>query len=166
MDVINKRRSIRKFMDKPVEAEVIEKLLRAAMQAPSAKNQQPWEFLVIDNRAILNELAKYSFYANAILTAPVSIVVLSNINNLQHPEFWEQDMSAATENILLEAVDSGLGAVWLGVHPIKSRVEFIKKLFTLPDNIIPFSVVPIGYSDRENIFVDRYNQDKVHYNKW
>lgn len=166
MDAINKRRSIRKFIDKPVESEKIEKLLRAAMQAPSAKNQQPWELIVVDSRKILDELSKYSNYANAILTAPVSIVLVSNIERLQSPEFWEQDLSAGTENILLEAVNLGLGAVWLGVNPLKDRMEFIKKLFDLPDNIIPFSVVPIGYTDRENNFVDRFNEDKIHYNKW
>lgn len=166
MEAINKRRSIRKFSDKPVESEIIESLLRAAMQAPSAKNQQPWSFIVVDNREILAQLSNYSEYANAILTAPVSIILLSNTENLPHPEFWEQDMSAATENILLEAVHLGLGAVWLGVSPIMSRMEFIKKLFDLPDHMVPFSIVPIGYSDRENKFVDRYKGERIHYNKW
>ena len=166
MDIINKRRSIRKFIDKPVESEKIEKLLIAAMQAPSAKNQRPWEFIVVNNRKILDELSKYSNYANAVLTAPVSIVLVSNIEGLQNPEFWEQDMSAGTENMLLEAVHLGLGAVWLGVNPIQERMDFIKKLFDLPDNIIPFSVVPTGYTERENKFVDRFNKDKIHYNKW
>src|SRR5665648_199920 len=157
MDVINKRRSIRKFIENPVESKKIEKLLIAAMQAPSAKNQQPWEFVVVDNRKILDELSKYSNYANAVLTAPISIVLVSNMESLQSPEFWEQDMSAGTENMLLEAVHLGLGAVWLGVNPLKDRMEFIKKLFDLPDNIVPFSVVSVGYTDRENKFVDRYN---------
>jgi len=166
MDVINKRRSIRSFLEKPVELEKIEALLKAAMQAPSAKNQQPWEFIVIDDREILNELSKLSNYANALLTAPVGILLVSNVENLLHPEFWEQDMSAATENLLLKAVDLGLGAVWLGINPVPSRVEFVKNLFDLPTHMIPFSVVPVGYSDRENKFKDRYNQEKVHYNKW
>ncbi len=166
MEIINNRRSIRKYIDKPVEDEKIRKLLVSAMQAPSAVNQQPWEFIVVKDKATLTELSKLSDYAQAIANATVAIVLVSNSEGLTSPEFWEQDMSAATENILLEAVNLGLGAVWLGITPREDRIAYVKKFFDLPDNITPFTVVPVGYSDRENKFKDRYNEEKVHYEKW
>ncbi|MGM0508962.1 MAG: nitroreductase family protein [Fusobacteriota bacterium] len=167
MNVIFKRRSIRKYQDKPVEEGKIEKILRAAMEAPSAGNQQPWEFLVIKDKKKLKELSAFSPYAKMVEDAALAIVLLADEDKMKHPENWQQDMSAATQNVLLEAVDEDLGGVWLGVAPVDSRMDYIKDMFDLPDNIKPFAVVPIGYPKGEgNKFVDRYDEDRVHYGKY
>lgn len=164
MEAIFKRRSIRKFRDMPVEQEKTERLLRAAMQAPSAGNQQPWEFLVVQNKDSLEELSKLSPYAKCIKNAPLALVLLCNNANMRYPENWQQDMGAAAQNILLEAVELGLGAVWIGVAPVEDREVHVKNMFDLKDNIIPYCVIPIGYPDgQENKFIDRFDETKIHY---
>jgi nitroreductase len=165
MNVIFTRRSIRRYSDKKVENEKIEKMLKAAMQAPSAGNQQPWEFIVVQDSGMLDKLSKFSPYASMTRHASVAIVFLANTENLNYPENWEQDMGAATQNLLLEAAEMGLGAVWLGVAPVQDRVKNIKNLFDLPEHIRPYSVVPVGYPAEgvENKFVDRFNESRIHY---
>lgn len=167
MNSILTRRSIRKYEDKPVEKEKIEKLLRAAMQAPSAGNQQPWEFIVLQDKENLKKLSLMSPYSKLIENAPTAIVLLANEERMKFPSIWQQDMGAAAENILLEAVEQGLGAVWLGVAPIEDRVNYIKEMFNLKEAIIPFCVIALGYpKDEENRFVDRYDETRVHYEKF
>jgi nitroreductase len=165
MDTIFTRRSVRSFQDLPVEPEKIEKLLRAAMQAPSAANQQSEEFLVVQKRDALAQLSKMSPYAKTIARAPLAIVLLGNEDKMQFSENWQQDLGAAAENLLLEAVEQGLGAVWLGVFPADKRVEAIRSQFTLPENLMPFAVIAVGYprEDDANHFVDRWDETKVHY---
>jgi nitroreductase len=168
MNTIFNRRSVRQFKDQKVESDKIESLLRAAMQAPSAINQQPWEFLVVTNKESLVQLSKMSPYSAMVEKAPLAIIVLTNTSIMKAPQLWQQDAAAATENILLQAVDLDLGAVWLGVGTIKEREDYIKKMFDLPENITPFNVIAIGYSTNENAnkFVDRYDEKKVHYEKY
>lgn len=164
MDAIFERRSIRKYKDTPVEKEKIEKLLRAAMQAPSAGNQQPWEFIVIQDKEMLKKLSQMSPYAKMIGDSAVSILVLGNTQNMRYSEYWEQDLGAATQNLLLQAVELDLGAVWLGVAPLQDRMDFIKSAFNLPENIKPYAVVPVGYPEgQNNKFVDRYDEARVHF---
>lgn len=164
MKEIFNRRSIRKFKDQVVEPEKIDQLLRAAMQAPSAANQQPWEFIVVQDKEALARLALVSPYAKPVAGSPVTFVVLANQNNLKVPSAWEQDLSAATQNILLEAVHLGLGGVWFGVATAESVMENVCNLFKLPENMKPFALISVGYPDgQENVFVDRYQADKVHY---
>ncbi len=168
MNEIFNRRSIRKYKNEPVEKEKIDRLLRAAMQAPSARNQQPWEFIVIDDRETLVELSNVSPYAKMLETAPLAIVLLANEEIMTVPDKWQQDMGAANQNLLLEAVSLDLGAVWLGIAPDVDRVEFIKQLFNLPCNIKAFSIVSIGYPEegQANKFTDRFNSSVVKYNKY
>lgn len=170
MNSIFIRRSIRKFKDKSVEPEKIRKILEAAMQAPSAGNQQPWEFIIIDEKDIIGKLKDMSPYSKPIENAPVSILIAGNKDNMKYPENWEQDLGAATQNILIQAVEEGLGSVWLGVSPLEERIQYIKDLLELPENIVPFAIVPIGYSlggpGQENKFLNRYDEKKVHYNKY
>ena len=164
MKEIFNRRSIRKFKDQVVEPEKIDRLLRAAMQAPSAANQQPWEFIVVQDKEALAKLAKVSPYAMPVAGSAVTFVLLANKNNLKVPSAWEQDLSAATQNILLEAVHLGLGGVWFGVATADSVVENVRELFQLPDHMKPFALISVGYPDgQENVFIDRYREDKVHY---
>lgn len=167
MEEIFIRRSIRKFTDQAVELEKIDKLLRAAMQAPSAANQQAWEFIVIQDREKLAEVAETSPYAKPVAGSAVTFVLLADESRMKIPSGWEQDMGAAAENMLLEAVHLELGGVWLGVATADFVVENIRKLFELPENIRPFALISIGYPDgQQNQFVDRYQPERVHYEKW
>jgi nitroreductase len=165
MNAIFQRRSVRSYLDKPVEPEKIETLLRAAMQAPSAGNQQASEFLVVQDAAALRQLSRMSPYAGLLARAPLAIVLLGNTERMKFPENWEQDLGAAAENLLLEAAELGLGAVWLGVHPLRERVDAVKAQFSLPEKMKPFAVVAVGYPKAENAnyFVDRWNAERVHY---
>lgn len=167
MEIINNRRSIRKFTDKKVEEEKIEKILRSAMQAPSAGNQQPWEFLIVTDREDRFSLSKMSPYAAAVKSAPTVLILLADTDRLRYPDNRDQDMSACAQNILLEAVELGLGAVWLGVSPLEDRMDYICKLFSLPPNLIPFCVIPLGYpaEGQENKFTDRFDPGRIHYGK-
>lgn len=163
MNAIFQRRSIRKYQNKPVEKEKIEKILKAAMQAPSAGNQQPWEFLVVENKETLKKLSHVSAYSSMIAEAPLAIVLLGNNERIKIPEFWEQDMGAATQNLLLQVVELDLGAVWLGVAPMQDRIDYIQSLFNLPENIKPFAVVPVGYPAESNRFIDRFDKNRIHF---
>jgi nitroreductase len=167
MEAIFKRKSVRKYQDKPVEKEKIDKLLKAIMQAPSAVNQQPWEVIVIENKDTLKKLSQMSPYSKMIEGSAVTFVLVANKDNLKVPTAWQQDMGAATENLLLEAVELDLGAVWLGTATSEETMNFVRNLFDLPENILPFSVVPVGYPEQQSgEVVDRFNMDKVHYEGW
>ncbi len=168
METIFNRRSIRSYLDKKIEGEKVEKLLRAGMQAPSAINGQPWEFLVVQEKETLNKLSKMSLFSKMVADAPLAIVLLGDSKKMRAKAFFPQDMGAASENILLEATYLGLGGVWLGVCSIAEREKFIRDLFNLPEEIMPFGVIVVGYpgAGQENEFVDRYNPKKVHYEKY
>ena len=167
MDLILNRRSIRNYNKITIDKDKIEKLLRAAMQAPSAANQQPWEFIVVDDKDVLKELAGTSPYAGTVANSAVTFVLLLRKDRLIFPDFSLQDMAAATENLLLEAVDLELGAVWVGVAPVEERMNYIRNMFNLPENIDPFALIPVGYPEgQKNEFIDRFDQTRVHYNSW
>ncbi len=178
MDPIFERTSIRKFQDRAVEQNKVEKLLRAAMSAPSAGGQQEWEFIVVTDQRYLEELSKVSLPLNPpegqselplrcpsslVKDAPLAIVVLGNTKRMRFPENWEQDLGAATENLLLEAVALDLGAVWLGVAPLKHRMDAIIKLFNLPENIKPYAMIAIGYPAENKQQQDHYHPEWIHY---
>ena len=165
MKEIFERRSVRAYQDKKVEPQKIEKLLRAAMQAPSAGNQQGSEFLVVTEPSSLQKLSMMSPYSKLIEKAPLAIVLLGNEKRLKFPENWEQDLGAAAENILLEAVHLDLGSVWLGVHPLQERIDAIKAQFSMPEEYRPFAVIAVGYpaDASANKFIDRWDEERVHY---
>ena len=167
MNSIFTRRSVRKFLDKAVEPEVIDRMLRAAMQAPSATNQQPWEFIVIDDRQTIDRLADFSPYAKMLPGAPLAVVILEK-QGMRAPRFTEQDLGAAVQNLMLQAVKEGLGTVWMGVGRNSERETFLTEMFNLPETVKPFAVLAIGYPAEENAnrFVDRYDETRVHYNKY
>jgi len=166
MDSILKRRSIRKYTGEKVPKEKVSRLLEAAMSAPSAGNERPWEFIVVQDTGTLHKLSDVSPYSKMLEHASVAIVVLGDKSKTRFGEFWIQDCAAATENILLEAVEQELGAVWLGVFPDPSRVEFIRKLFMLPDDITPFSLIPVGYPAEKFPYTSRYEDKRVHWERW
>lgn len=162
MNTIFNRTSIRKYQNKEVEDEKIELLLKAAMAAPSAGNQQPWEFYVVKNRKALEELAKCSPYAACAKEAPVAIVNCYR-KDTKMPEYAEMDLSACTENILLEAVELGLGAVWLGIAPLTDRMQKVKEILNISDNLQPFAIIPVGYPINNNtIQQKRYDKSRIH----
>jgi len=165
MEVILTRRSIRKYTKQPVSAEVLKELLEAGMCAPSAGNRQPWCFVVIKDRKILNEIPKYHPYAQMLKEAPVAILVCCE-SNLELKGLGVEDCSAATQNILLAAHAKGLGAVWLGISAAGGEAAATKKLLNLPEHIIPISLISIGYPAEQKPRQDRYRADRVHYNQW
>lgn len=162
---IQKRRSIRYYENRPVEKEKIEILLRAGMQSPSAGNQRPWEFIVVENKDTLRILSNAHIYAGPIKNAPLGIIVLVNEKYLKYKQYWQQDLAAATENILLSAVELGLGAVWMGITPDEERMAFIKEVFHFPQGIEAFAMLAIGYSS-DNKFEDRFDKTRIHYENY
>ena len=157
-----KRRSIRKYLDKEVSDEIIEELLHAAMSGPSACNRRPWIFYVIKDQDKLNELRKASRFSN--MNAPLAIVVVGDLSRslpLQLKDFWIQDCSAATENILLRATDLGLGSLWCGIYPQKRPVERVKKILGITNSDIPLNIIYIGYGDEEKESRDQYEKNRV-----
>jgi len=166
MNEIFKRRSIRQYLDKEVEKEKVEKLLKAAMAAPSAGNEQPWHFIVIKEREHLNRLAEIHPYASMLKEAPLAVAVCADLNEQKYEGFWVQDCSAATENILLEAVNLDLGAVWLGVYPAEKRVKDIKEYLELPENVVPLSIISVGYPAGDKPGSGRFKPERVHYGSW
>ncbi len=166
MEAIFKRRSIRKYSSEKVPEELIEKILRAGMAAPSAGNEQPWHFIIINDKDILHEIPKFHPYSQMLKEASHAIVVCSDQSLLKYQGYWVQDCAAATENMLLMAQDLGLGAVWLGVYPTEDRVKALKELLSLPEGITPFCIISLGYPGETKEPVDRFNPDRIHRNKW
>lgn len=162
MNSIFNRVSVRSFKNDKVEEEKIQKVLRAAMQAPSAGNQQPWEFIIVENKDTLSKLSEMSPYSKCIKDAPIAIVILGNINRMRFAENWMQDLGAATENMLLEITELELGSVWITAAPLEDRMEYVGDLFNLPANIKPYCVLPIGYPKIDIKQKDRYDVSRIH----
>ncbi|MDQ0202982.1 nitroreductase family protein [Pectinatus haikarae] len=165
MKEIFTRTSVRAYEARPVEDEKVEFLLKAAMAAPSAGNQQPWEFYVIRDSGFLQELAKSSPYTGCVKKAPLAIVPCYNKERLLMPEYADIDMSAAAENILLAAESADLGAVWLGIAPIKERMETVEKILSIPAQLKAFAIISIGYPQKKGIQQDRFDSMRIHYSK-
>ena len=169
MQNILTRTSIRAYQDKVVEAEKEEQLLRAAMAAPTARNTQPWRFVVIKDRAILQNIADNFSSMKVAASAPLAIVVCGDLQSAipgAGVDYWIQDASAATKNLLLAAHGLGLGAVWCGVTPLPERVAHFKELLALPDHILPLNVIPIGYPAEDPAPKNKWKPEHIHYDGW
>lgn len=166
MEAILTRRSIRAYTDDPVTDEQVETLLRAAMAAPSAGNSQAWAFVVIRDRELLDAVPAVHPYAKMTPQAPLAILVCGDVSAEKYPGFWVQDCSAAVENLLLAAHAMGLGAVWTGIYPDESRVEGFRRLFSLPEHIVPLALVPLGFPKESKEVTDRYDPAKVKRERW
>jgi len=164
-DPILSRRSIRAYTGEPVTDEQLERLLRAAMSAPSAGNQQPWRFVVVRGRETLGAIPAVHPYARMLDHAPLAIVVCGTSDG-RWPQFWDQDCAAAVENLLIEAQSLGLGAVWLGVHPLAERVTGLRRLLGIPDAVTPFAVVAVGHPAETKSPADRFDPSRVHHERW
>lgn len=163
-EALLKRRSVRKFTEEPVSDEMIEELLHAAMSGPSACNRKPWEFYVVKNEQVLEDLKTASKFSR--FSAKLAIVVCGNLSRalpMHLADYWIQDCSAATENILLRATDLGLGAVWCGIHPQKRAEEKVRKSLGISEKQIPLNIIYIGHPAEEVEARDQYEEKRVHY---
>ena len=166
IELLTTRRSIRKYTGKEVAESIIEQLLKAAMYAPSAGNQQPWYFLVTRDKNTFDKIMRFHPYSQMLSEASAAILVCGDTSSETKKGYWPLDCSAATENILIAAHGLGLGTVWLGIYPVKERQDGIRNLFSLPENIIPFSLVSIGYPAEQKKAPERFKPDRIHYEKW
>jgi nitroreductase len=160
------RRSIRKYSGKNIPEEYYEILLRAAMHAPSGRNRQPWHFIIVSDRKVLNKLAAVNQSWEMLKEAANAIVVCGDLELEDSESFILQDCSAATQNILLAAHELGLGTVWLGVHPREGLLKPLIEILQIPGHILPVSMVSIGKPDEFREQPDRYNIERIHQDKW
>ena len=164
---IRNRRSIRKYSDKEIPDEYVDKLLRAAMQAAGSRmGAEPWEFIVVKDKETIEKLSELDSNTKPLKTATLAIVSIANMERVHYERVWQQDMAAASENLLLEAANLGLGAVWLGIAPVEERMNKIREIFNLEsESLRPFNIISLGYPAEgfENKFVDKYDETRVHY---
>lgn len=168
LENIHARKSVRQFTSEDVTADQIEIMLKAAMAAPSAVNQQPWRFVVVTSRERLDRLSEGLPYAKMLKQATLAIVVCGETTwrNGQENPYWSQDCSAATQNLLLAAEALGLGAVWTAVYPDGDRVEWVTTTLEIPEGVLPLCVVPIGHPAGDVQPRDKWKPDNIHYDKW
>ncbi len=166
MDAIFSRKIIRKYLPKPVTCDLIENILKAGMNAPSAGDEQPWHFVIIDKHYLLQKISEIHPYAKMLKDAPAAVLVCGDQNVLKFKDLWIQDCSAASENMLLAAHDMGLGAVWIGIYPAENLVREVRGIMNIPQHIVPFSIIGMGYPAEEKTGRLRYDKSKVHNNIW
>jgi nitroreductase len=166
LETILGRRSIRSYTAEPVADADLRDLLRAAMAAPSAGNQQPWHFVLLTERQLLDAVPAIHPHAGMTREAPAAILACGEPALVKHPGFWVQDLSAAVENLLLAAHGKGLGAVWCGIYPDPARVAAFRTLLGLPEGIFPFALIPLGHPAEAKGPADRYQAARVHVNGW
>lgn len=159
------RKSVRNYITgREISDKDIETILKAGMSAPSARNIQPWKFMVIKDRKILNNLADRQPYGKMLKESSIAIVIAGDMEKAgDHKDFWQQDLAAATENLLLMVEALGLGAVWIGVYPKEERVQITREELNLPNNLIPFNIISIGYPEKENQPKNKWNKDNIIY---
>lgn len=158
---IHTRRSIRSFTEDPVADSDIDKILEAAMAAPSAGNQQSWSFIVIRDKEKLAAITKVHPYAKMLTGTTVAVLVLGKLN-VKWPEFWAQDCAAATQNLVLAARGIDLASCWVGVYPEQDRMTGIRNIFAIPDDVMPFAVIPLGHSETQFKEIERFDEQRVY----
>ena len=165
--VVNTRRSIREYQDKDVEDEKILKIIKTGMQAPGSRlGAEPWEFIIIKNKDTLSKLGEIK---PRVTDAPVAILLVANIDRSFYKTVWQQDMGAAAENMLLEAVNQGLGGLWNGVAPDEERMSKIAEIVGIDNpNLKPYCIITLGYPAEgwENKFMDKFDEGRIHYEKY
>jgi nitroreductase len=164
-EAILNRRSIRKYSDREITQEAIDRLLKSAMYAPSAMNNQAWQFVVINEREKLDQIFKI-ISQEILLSTRVAILVCGDLNLEKNIDYIQQNCSAATQNLMLCAHGLGLGSCWIGVYPTKETISGLQKLFNLPEFVIPISLVSLGYPAENPVADERYKPEKVHFNNW
>jgi nitroreductase len=164
--LIYRRHSIRKYSDDAITPDQVEHILHAGMAGPSAHNAQPWSFDVIDDRGLLNAIAAGHPYGKMIKNAQFAIVVLAKKATVEKDPFYQQDLGAAVENMLLAATESGVGSVWCGVHPVADVEKLFVDLLRIPEEFFPFAVVAFGIPAEQPAPSDRFEESRVHFNAW
>ncbi|MEA3290607.1 MAG: nitroreductase family protein [Campylobacterota bacterium] len=166
IETILSRRSIRNFNDKNISKEDINTILSCAMNAPTARNQQGFRFVVVDDKKIFDNISQTLEHGKMCKSANKAVLVCYEIKDETSELYWVQDASAATQNILLSAAYLGIGSVWVAIHPRESKINFIKEQFDLPENIKPLSLIALGYKDDFLKKLDRFDTNKIKYNSW
>lgn len=165
-DALINRRSIRKYTNQKISADHINTILKAAMYAPSAMNSQAWHFIVIDSKEVLLNTLKSIPYAEMLKQSAAAILVCGDSAVEKNESWLLQNCSAAIQNILLSAHGLGIGSCWIAIHGMDEVYKNIKNQFDLPDNIVPVSLISLGYPDETITAEERFKQDKIHFNKW
>ena len=169
LQVIMTRTSCRMFQNKEVEQDKVETMLKAAMAAPTALNAQPWHFIVVTDKEMLKQLSTASPHTGFLESAPMAIVLCGDMTkkaNAIEGRYWEHDVCAATENLLLAAHAIGLGATWTGSFPLQERLSVDQKALQLPDHIIPVSIVAVGYPAMTPQVKDKWDPDNISFNRY
>ncbi len=166
LDTIYTRRSIRKFTNKRISDEQITKLLKAGMQAPTSGNQRPWQFIVVKESEMIEKFIDAYPYAKMLRGGPVGIMVCFDKDFEKYEARWQMDCATTTLNILLAAHSMGLGCVWLEIYPVDERIPKVQHSFGIPKSVIPFALIGIGHPDEQKSPEDRYEESRVHYERW
>lgn len=169
LTTIHSRKSVRHYTGEPVSKRDLETLVKAGMAAPTAMDKRPWAFVIVTDKAVLDQLAEGSPHSKMIVSAKSAIVVcgvLAKEPEGQAREFWVQDCSAATENILLAAEAMGLGAVWTGMYPSAERVGYVQKVLGIPKDVLPLNIIAVGYPTGEDRPKDKFDPVNIHWDKW
>jgi nitroreductase len=166
IEAVLSRRSIRKYEPGEIQDDDLAQILRAAMAAPSAGNEQPWHFIIIRNRETLTALSEAHPYAEMVRSASLAILVCADMETVKHRDYWPQDCAAATQNMLLAIHALGLGSVWVGVYPREARVAEVRRTIILPDHVIPFSLLPVGIPAEKKQPADRFSPGRMHEEHW
>ncbi|MBC8570887.1 nitroreductase family protein [Zongyangia hominis] len=164
LDVIRNRRSIRQYQNKPVPDDLVKELLTAGFYAPTGRRAKPWHFIVVNEPQKLQTMMKIHPYMGMLKTAPMAIIVCGDTS--LSPDLWTADCAAATQNILLQAYDLGLGTCWCGIEPNEQRMDEFGKLFDLPEHVKVYSAIAVGFPDEEKPAPERYDESAVHRNQW
>ncbi|MCU0482993.1 MAG: nitroreductase family protein [Chloroflexi bacterium] len=166
MEALLTRRSIREYRAEPIPPEVVRRILEAAMHAPSGNNEQPWHFVVIDDPQLLGAIPAIHSAADMAAGAPLGILVCGDPRLEKVRDMWPLDCAAATQNLMLAAWEHGVGSVWTGISHRPQRVEAFRQLFGVPDEIVPFALVVLGYPAAAPKEAHRFREDRVHANRW
>ena len=165
------RASVRNYTDRQVDDSTINKILRAGMAAPTAANQQPWQFVVVTEQNLKDSIAAAFEYTKMVDKCSFAVVVCGDMNNLFQGDvadggFWVEDCSAASENMLLAAHALGVGGVWCGIYPLKDREQRLRGILNLPAHLTPLNVMSFGYPEQQVAPKDKWDSAKVHYNSF
>ncbi|MBN2065785.1 MAG: nitroreductase family protein [Candidatus Thermoplasmatota archaeon] len=166
IEAILTRRSIRSYTDKPIDGHLLQTILEAGFSAPSAGNQQPWHFVLLDDKTLFENILTFHPHAHMLSEAQKAILVCGDLNLEKFKGYWMLDCSAATQNMLLAAHASSIGSCWLGIYPREDRIIKMRELLNMPSHVVPFSLISLGYPAEQKGMENRYSQARIHYNAW
>jgi len=166
LTVIHRRKSVRKYLEKPVSREQLTLLMKAGMAAPTAADKRPWVFVAVTERAKLNALADELPHTKMLYTAPAAIAVCGDTRKALNSSVWSQDCCAASQNILLAAEAIGLGAVWTGIYPEYFKYNHVRRVLSIPMEVIPLNVIAIGWPTGEEKPKEKFDPANIHWESW